>query len=762
MPISKFQKFGLRRDRNLSDLEDKNLSLQNILDGLSTDELGFLPEDIAVINEISKTDITSDDFAELQGTVRTYTPAGEATGQEDIQPLVTVKDNISNYKIVSENPPVAVGGFGPNAYYYPSSAIGANVAVQGSNNSLTIDDIFVDDTDRKGPYDFWETGTFVFGDKIDSEFSDSFGGILWEGYLSSISNIKIGGNGFFHIEQDIMEDDNWTTGKTFYNATRIATVQSISFENGVTVIGLSEDDMKKVLIGDQISSTNPGSPSDIFVSDVYSNSNFITVSSDITGSYSVNDSIIFFYDFAGGIDYQTEYFSVFRPQQFDRIKTRIAVWWPDPSDFSDINLNFYLSKSMEFDGSWDSSASTTLPYSNFYTQASNTTPIFNSYRFFYENSIGRLNSNANSFVESTQTIRISYEPELQFSGVSITPSTISLVPMGRGKLTNLVNATIPGEVGDWVIFDYNSETYALQIIEREDSRTIYVDRKYFDIKDELIYVSANIFKNIGLIGVYKTTNGTDFDVVERGPSFSPSDVKNDDIVVSYNENNTRNTNFLRLTNVTSNDSSFNATIDAWQGVESIITTGVHSRGVALVYSSSGLRDFSSSSECVGVYGVEVTAAASSGSNIITVSNTSGLSTSDWVQFGTPGTVVPIGTTVSSIDSGTQITISNNLVSNIPQNSTLTLIDSGQPNPGAVDKSFCVLPLNTAPPFESTNLGLRTSATNSKLDVNQISFDELNFTFTTNSDITPTSNTDTGYTRTLPLSTANGNFSFLIK
>ena len=46
------------------------------------------------------------------------------------------------------------------------------------------------------------------------------------------------------------------------------------------------------------------------------------------------------------------------------------------------------------------------------------------------------------------------------------------------------------------------------------------------------------------------------------------------------------------------------------------------------------------------------------------------------------------------------------------------------NPGSDNKEFCVIPLNTAPPFEGTDVGLRTPSSNADLLVVGLTFNSL--------------------------------------
>jgi len=767
---SKFQKFGLRRDRNLSDLANKDVALGNLLDGIALDaNTGFIPADIRVINGLGATDITTDDFAELRNTNRTYTPANSSV-QELLTPLVTIRDNIENFKVVTENPPAASGGPGPDAYFFPSNFIAdANtITTLGANGQLTIDDIFTANTGDAGvfgPLDFWENGVFVLNDKIYSEFQDSFGGIVWEGYASTFNNFRASGSGFFHIEQDLFDDGNWRTIASFYAPTRTVTIESITGDGNQSTIYLGED-IRYALIGDFITSNTQ---LDIRVSDMNTDSQFIVTTQDISGDYANGDPLVLFYDFSLGENFQTEYYSTFRASKFDRVKTRFAVWWPDPSEYPDIGVNFYTSKEISFDSTGTGSTGRILPYSIFYRTPANNNPVEFSYRYFLNNRVGELNPRSDSPIETDKSIIIDYEPNLQLEDNLRTTAAVGVIEfnsIGRGLL-EVVPTTFPNfstfNVGDWIVFEYANTFYSTQIIEKLGNSQAFIDRDVFGILDANTTIEGIAFKNLGLVGLYMTTDGSTLVPLEGSPH-EVTEVKVDNLAgaVEFGSDTTDfsqiNTNMLRIASAVANTSAntVNITVTDFQGAESLAFA---TRSIVGVYSHTGLQDLSGEAECIGVYGAEVATQATAGANTIFLVNTDGIATGDFVQYSN---VVPVSTTVTSVNS-TAIGISDALTGTIPQNSTLILVDQAAGDPGANDKSFCVLPLNTAPPFISTPAGLRTSNTHPNLEVNELTFQSLKLTITDQvNDIVATTGSDTTYSRVLPLGTPNGTFKFLIK
>ena len=69
---AKYQKFGLRRDKNLSDLENPTQALGNLIDNLGNET--FLPSDLtSAVEGLRNTTLTAEDIQRTFGSVRTFT-----------------------------------------------------------------------------------------------------------------------------------------------------------------------------------------------------------------------------------------------------------------------------------------------------------------------------------------------------------------------------------------------------------------------------------------------------------------------------------------------------------------------------------------------------------------------------------------------------------------------------------------------------------------------------------------------------------------
>ena len=199
-----FNRFGLKRSLNLSDLQDKKIGLNNILDGLAADTETFTVEDIDAIKNLSSTDVDSATF--IQGANATVKFVDPTTRQLlPFDPLITLSNRFDNaYFTTSE--PFFAGGDGLTAKYYDNSGI---LRVDSNNNpSTTPTDLFSGfDTAQLVKTDsFWEKGNFNYENKIVVDFTSLYGGVEWEGYIKPSQNgghsLIINTTGFLKVEFD--------------------------------------------------------------------------------------------------------------------------------------------------------------------------------------------------------------------------------------------------------------------------------------------------------------------------------------------------------------------------------------------------------------------------------------------------------------------------------------------------------------------------------------------------------------------------------
>ena len=139
-----------------------------------------------------------------------------------------------------------------------------------------------------------------------------------------------------------------------------------------------------------------------------------------------------------------------------------------------------------------------------------------------------------------------------------------------------------------------------------------------------------------------------------------------------------------------------------------------------VYASTGFREQSSLFECRGIFGKVTDALAdiSVQPRHLFLASTTGIVAGDTVQFDG---AIPVSTLVESVDAGVKIVLDTDMTQDIPEGRTVIIIPqtatNATYNPSSpINKEYCVIPLDTAPPFTGTDLGLKTTTNFSDLTV----------------------------------------------
>ena len=241
MAVKVFNRQGLRRDFNLSDLPAPQSALNNIL---STPTMlgnndSFTVNDLLPITQIYVTNITSATFNSLNGVTVTFTVIDEngvidnATNPKVYLPLIKVKNRLDT-AYFSTGEPFFFGGDGPNATYYDSDKIVRNpeslalnfiyegnkivlsnsklyrttleatTSVALTHTSGTVNGFqYVADYDPSKVFlnkefnsitgedetitdNFWEQGQFIYGNKVQNAFISLFGGVGWKGFFKPV------------------------------------------------------------------------------------------------------------------------------------------------------------------------------------------------------------------------------------------------------------------------------------------------------------------------------------------------------------------------------------------------------------------------------------------------------------------------------------------------------------------------------------------------------------------------------------------------
>ena len=750
---TKYLKFGLRADKNLSDLSNPDIALSNVLDNISAalDEngvaTGFSVDDISATRGLRNTGLAdnvnadgqSTDLAGLndslvQFTVGIGTSLSSLPGTVlEIQPRVTLQDNISNFKAILGNPPWLDGGDGPIARFVPSDRIkgtptssttggSANVAIGSLGNNLFSTSVSHDYIDMIYPVDFWNDGVFEFAAKLHPSLPNTYGLIQWTGYLSASTTQLWDTTGLFIIEEDVIDADgadNYTPVKSIYANSVAHAGLSMTNDGTNTTIDLSSATAASVAIGAKYVSkgmTMNGDVNKIVESIDLVNETCVvtgvTTGTTATFSFTIGETLI-------------ETPIVFTPQKRgNRLKVRYTVWYPDPGNGSN-----YRTK--RFGETSDNSER--LPFNKLYSTFDRD-QVFGPYthKYFEDNKASPLNQTSTFPIRVNATLSVPYTPPTLLSNKlatvsgntsTVTMKTVTMIDtFGKLEASNWTDCA----VGDWIIFEKGTDSYYTYQINEISGTFAYV-ADTIDTDATISVggtISVMIWKNEGLLGLYRLSSSQSLSGSLHkilAESVSPNRIYPDHLLLGIEPNGSAGTQAMRVTSSTiSSATQNNIAVQDYLGNGATLNPG---NSIAAIYASRGLEDKSVVLQCGGVYGKEVGPASSpSGANTVQLTSVDGISTGHYVQYAG---VIATGVTVTAVNVGTKtITLSSTISAPLNAAATLVFLSS---NPGAVNKEFCIIPLNTAPPFAGTTLGLATPSSKANLEVEGLSFGSLEIT-----------------------------------
>jgi hypothetical protein len=813
----KYQKFGLRRDKNLSDLSNPIAALGNLLNDLTNAD--FIPDDLLqAVTGLRNTTLTVEDIQKTQGTVRTYTSS--AGIDVPFEPLQTLNDNIRNFKTYLGTPPFGGGGDGVDALFVPWDAmkdifLGASEATKRAWTGSDLFDAQYVAPDKikpglEGPFDFWDNGIFLFGAKLYSGFTDTYGLVQWEGYAQGGQRLNMETTGLVKIEIDLLDDGNWTFLKNIYDEVRTGiNIASAVYNAGSDTTELtltSPEDLIYVCVEDNL---DIGDGNLYVVNQLVYNGGIIVVSGDATAN-SVNT-----FPVDAALEFTLGTNQIVRTDNSCRIpntalgsyiKFRISYYFPNYADgriFPEKRFSDY-----------DLSNIDRIPYSNFYKELPSDAPGIYTYEYFEANRLSKRNkfmsprnrplSPITTALDTSALIYANYTPPAEITTRYLVGASAEY--LGFGKFRAFATNTLRNvEVGSWLVIEAYTSTgrkpgvFAVQGVTTDETtnlREIYVDADEFEA---YLLTSGNLvnstvfvhpFSVVGLIGfVALASNGTSnqFTISNyTGQKLSYANMTSDlrsNYMVSGSASGmdasgniiTQGPSFTHFKRIFKNSNSLITTSSIYPGDSYAPVSTVGNIWIGAVYSHSGLEDLSSASSCAGTYGIEVAGTTSTNPAVLQLTSTTGITVGDYVQFGnTSGGLtytsayIPDNVKVQSVDSGTQITLDTSLIAAIPQNATIVFISPGNWTANSA-KEFCVLPLNTAPPFIGTEDGLRTTSTTApysdsanfpSLVTQKLTFAEAEFPDITS--LTPLNlSANPAYTRTLIISSGGTNYKVLI-
>lgn len=701
MTTKKYRSYGVRRENNLADLDNKEEGLNNLLNNMPGvgGDISFTSQDLDAIRGLKDTAINASDFVGLAGSTPRVTEVDEdgvqlvdSSGDPSlviIKPIYRIEDRIRSYRKVTENPPVFVSGTGPYAYTIPSGIIPA--LSKGANlNSINISAIQASNATLKSD-DFWALGEFSISNKFNINFPNEYGGILWEGYyipdpITSTHTFTYDTTGLFHVEYDRFGNNTWEVVKSIYAKQRVVTVDAAV--TAATVIQLAPGDARFVSNNDFIL----GDPTN-FVTSVNINNDTVALTNPITRA--LNSTITFDMDL-GKSQYDGSYIinEILDRAETPQIKKRIFWWYPFDTSYSpDIK---YLRNRLLSPGI---ARTAFYSYFNWNKERSSNIAAPGSIRDVLNTSITPSQDNFGSagnekFFRSNLFTDTIYTPKSSFAEINKGTTTVSFESGSRYIIGSLTFSAIGNAVVPAAVAAIPSETFNLipKNLRIKTLLGVGVDStaRIVDLPTPVTgSASVNIIDHLGLIDYFVASSVGDLVTVS-----SAENLKKDMICITAT---TSAIAYVRITEV----------LAAAPGVTPTqFRTSVPlnlTDGFVYVYSNSGIVDRSMETFCSGVFGQAVQTTTAEITNTIQLVSIAGVVENQVVQFGSAIPALP-PTTVTAIDIATNtITLSAATAESITQGETIVFAPAGT----ATNKEICVLPLDLSPPFIGVTTGLST-------------------------------------------------------
>lgn len=604
----------------------------------------------------------------------------------------------------------------------------------------------------------WDVGRFQWDSSLHNSFSVNDGLVQFVGYQIDNFFPPIATNGLFLIEEDTVDTANDDTNWRFIrgtNTSRVIPNYNITWltnSDGYTEITFTNrEDWRKVGVN-MTASLNGADAGQVTQIKTDGGVYRVCLSVDF-GTTESSGTTVAEFSFEIGGDTLIEYAQLdfTQPPGDFRRKVRYTCWWPTgtgegPKKFGKPEGSSYSFGSL-----------------NFYKEQLDSTFVSQrySYPYFRDNRANILKQDGNTEVRvDNKFLNVYQKPGVTkdiLQNLSVFPDTVAssyntiTAKIVSAKSDGSINGTddfTTAEVGDFIVSSRhdgsNQLHYVHQIEQKVNNSKVYVDPTYLTITGISENTDHNIVlvKNNGLIGIYKSIDatGTNTLTIQRTQegikAKYPFDVEEDCIIYKVDDGpfapgNTDSTHSthrygFRVRSTTHNNNraavTADLTVDA-NPTDSSATVSTNG-GFVAVYSSKGLLDRSTTEECTSVIGREVTANANSGQNEIVVNDPSGISVGDLVYFdgvipydntslATMTRVKAINGNTLQLGKGTPPNTNVNLSALLAIGSTVVFVPSNAgPNSdgwGLNNKEYCIIPLNTAPPWEGTDLGLASPA-----------------------------------------------------
>jgi hypothetical protein len=249
-PIKKvFNRIGIRRSLNLSDLSSTSNSLSNLLNGLGlSGDNTFIADDLNAIKNIFANGLTNEGYLNVVNSASRFVTLDGT--DKFFDPKITYQNRLDQIEVFSGNPRLS-GGNGLTANYYQNDQILVDEHANFEYNITNVNDSGVAGGEVYGgatadgqipPDNFWEEGDFEYSAKVHPQSSKINTGVKWEGYFVPVVTgpvkFSIISTGYFTMDfnrDGYLENDNKVgTGDTYTEYIRVGVSTEFKMSANIT------------------------------------------------------------------------------------------------------------------------------------------------------------------------------------------------------------------------------------------------------------------------------------------------------------------------------------------------------------------------------------------------------------------------------------------------------------------------------------------------------------------------------------------------
>ena len=708
-----FRRIGLRRDFNFADLSDPKEALNNLLDTLVDDvDATFISEDLDAIRNVFAEGLTSGGYQNVVGSAVQTTDNNGIN--QPIIPRITYQNRLDKFEVVSGTPRFN-GGNGLTANYFNEDQVQETTEVfTGISTGGTIDS----DT-------FWEAGNFEWTGKVHPQLVNAAGGVKYEGYFiptrTGVYRFNLGStlNYTFDFQREGYEEDldgNQTAasialvgaGNTYTEEARVGLAHTVTgTTSGTNVVTIPLTSL--VNVGYGMSVTGSRIRAGTFIenvnqSEINLTTGAITLANPDGDPILSNGSTTVTFFRAAGVSVSHSY-NTYLLEKYNRYRIRYRVYVPPGAN------GFTIDKAASFTYTPPAGGNVYLRYNNLYSLDYD----------FSQNAKGSFNRFVDSSILSGGGLIGGTTQPGYVKVRSLKKVDIKYVP--KTSLANITRRTITAS--------WSSGT---KIIPCSDTTDIEIGNYIFASGTGLtgntntpVRVADIVVNEYIIIDQTTTGSGTNQTLtiinhrgfvkrVTASASSGTLTISNGDTAGLKSKMISIWNGSTQYTGITTSGNNTQVTLSPSQGFG---TRAVY------FYESRGLVDQALTAFCVPAQTrcLIVTSNATTGDTSLTVESTTGVG-NGWTVQGFP---FSSGTTVNGAPSGTTINLNQPIIKDIAAGANFTVTNSGG------DRQLCCPPTDTSPPFNPTEEGLNTTASepNLKLNDGNIKFDEFTATIDTN-------------------------------